>query len=169
MKRLIISFFLALSMVAVLANGVFAAPDNKNAEVIVKATPSLVKISVSPDNYDFSDVMEGVDESTDADYFTIDNTSNKAIDIAIVCTGWSAASNAWTYGAAGTDTGRLLSTLNGTDYTAIPTGTPISFKSELAADTDLTWGLQLDTPSLFNYADEQSTTITLTATLYVAP
>jgi hypothetical protein len=103
----------------------------------------------------------------------VNNTSTVAIDVNIGSNGWSSGGSAWTYGAAGADTGQLKasgtqggaggSTGAGNFDKTVPNGSTALLCDALSAVTNFAWELQLETPASFSHGDQQTTTVTLTA------
>jgi hypothetical protein len=162
MKKTILAILLALALVLIPVSSAFAA---KTEEVTINATPGYISITSVPDTYDFGIVDEGATENTTATPLNIDNVSKRAIDITIVCDGWaSGAGSKWTYGASDNDTGQLnFSITGGAPWTLVPDAVAVEIVDNLAADTDQTYDLQLEAPSVMTFGDEQETLITLTA------
>jgi len=141
--------------------------------VTVTATPSYVSIANSETSFDFGVITASSTPNTTTGWSTITNTSTVAIDITLGCDGWSGTTS-WTYGVAGADTGQLKasadnggtggSTGAGNYDKTIPSGSTVLLNDDLAATTNVAWEMQLDAPTSFGHGDEQTTTVTLTAT-----
>jgi hypothetical protein len=140
--------------------------------VTVTATPTYVSISNSEGSYGFGIVAASGTPNTTSGWSTVTNDGTVACDITIECDGWSGGSS-WTYGAAGADTGQLKASgtnggVGGTggaglyDITLL-NGSGTLFIDDLAASGTSDWEMQLDAPTSFSYGDQQTTTVTLTA------
>jgi hypothetical protein len=144
-------------------------------DVIVTATPGFVSISNSPGTYNFGTISAGSTNNTGIDYFTIANNSTVAMDISINCTGWSGGATPWTYGVPGVDTANLTassgnstgggSTGAGNYDIDVPVGTGELLIDAVAVGVDPNWELQLNAPTSMTFVDEQTTTVTITATV----
>lgn len=171
MKRTIIVVIVMSLLLAILPVGLaFAAT---TADVTVRATPSFIGITNAPGTNDFGSITAGATPGTASGYFTITNGSSVATDISIKCNGWS-GTTAWTYGAAGADTGQLAaSSANGGaggstgagnfDITVL-NGSDTLLCDAVAIATNPTWELQLQAPSSFTHGAEQTTTVSVTVT-----
>jgi hypothetical protein len=173
MKKTLIAILLAVALAVIPATGVLAATSQ---DVTVTATPSYISItnnSATGNNYDFGAVTISTTPNTGTGYFTITNDSTVVIDINIKCNGWSGA-NSWTYGSPiGADKGFLdaSSTFGGAGGSSgagnydveILNGTDSLLCDDLAVGNDPDWELQLNTPDSFSFGDQQTTTVTLTA------
>ena len=160
MRKVLISLMV---VVALLLLPTVALADTSQ-QVTVTATPSYIAISNAPGTYDFSVITAGGTPNTGTGHFTITNNSSITINITIVCNGWSGAGNSWTYGAAGADTAQLkASDGDGAYDVTVDDTTPAALASSVGVSTNPTWELQLDAPTSFTYGDEQTTTVTVTA------
>lgn len=138
-------------------------------DVTVTADPIFISISNSPNTYDFGAVATSSTPSTTGDYFTIDNTSDVATNIAISVTTatWSSTGNAWTHSdtaTAGADTAGLQAGTGDTNDIIVKNASPNNLVSSLAADTDYTWNMQLIAPTSFTDGVQKSIVVRLTAT-----
>jgi len=131
-----------------------------------------VSISNTQSSFDFRLITASGTPNTTTGWSTITNNGSVAADITIECNGWSSASS-WTYGAAGADTAQLkASGTNGgaTGTTGagnyditVPNGAGTMFIDGIAASGTSAWEMQLDCPTSFSFGDQQTTTVTLTA------
>jgi hypothetical protein len=161
MKKTILAIMLALALIVIPVSSALAAETDT---VTVTATPGWVSISNAPDTYDFGVVTAGTTPNTGSDYFTITNSSTVAMDVNIGCDGWSSSGTAWTYGAAGADTGQLNASDGDDAYdVTVPSSGSAQLMNAVATSTDPTWELELEAPSSFTHVDVQTTTVTLTA------
>ncbi len=171
MKRTIIVAIVTTLLLVMFPLGLALAATSD--DVIVTATPSFIGITNAPGTNDFGTIVAGSTANTTDGFFTITNDSSVAIDIAIKSNGWSGVT-AWTYGAAGVDTGQLAaSSANGGaggstgvgnfDKTVL-NGSDTLLCDAVAVSTNPTWELQLQAPSSFTHGDEQTTTVTVTVT-----
>ena len=157
MPLLVVAFLLAIPVTPV-----FAAT---SATVDVNATPSYICIAVNQSTFDFSAVKAGVDEDTTQGYFGITNTSSVVSSTTIVSNGWTGPVNSWTWAAAAADTSQLKASDGDSAWdVTVDDTTPATLASATAATTDWVFELQIDSPSSFTYADEQTTTVTLACT-----
>lgn len=164
MRRYFLGLILALALVALLATPAIAATTQ---DVSVTATPSYISISNSPNSFDFGTVATSSTPNTTTGWFTITNSSTVATDIDIKANGWTGGAG-WSWGAAGADTGRLAASDDDGTYnvTIIAVDTDYELKDNLAAVTNQDWELELQAPSSFSFGDEQTTTVTITASAY---
>ena len=171
MKRTIIVTIVIVLLLAIFPVGLALAATS--ADVTVTATPSFVSISNAPGTYDFGQISASATENTTGGAFTITNSSSVAMDISIKCNGWSGTSS-WTYGSPGADTGQLAASSGngGTggssgagdfDITVL-NGSDTLLCNAVGTSTNPTWELQLQAPTSFTHGDEQTTTVTVTAT-----
>jgi hypothetical protein len=171
MKRMIIVAVVMSLLLAMFPVGLALAATT--ADVTVTATPSFIGITNSPGTYDFGQISAGATENTTNGYFTITNGSSVAMDISIKCNGWSGTTS-WTYGSSAENTGQLAaSSANGGaggssgagdfDKTVL-NGSDTLLCDAVGTSTNPTWELQLQAPSSFTHGDEQTTTVTVTAT-----
>ncbi len=193
MKRLLISFVLALALLVVPVAGALA---DTTDTVLVTATPSYLGISNSPDTWTLNNATgsgTGVIEpattyyanplgDTTAPtatvaagecYFTIDNTSSVPTDVAIDIGNFSGGSDPMTNSELGTNgvgTFGAYSWYSGMTYAdkvvAKITGSNI-LKADLGANTDLKWGMEVLTQS-DAWTGGTSSTATITITLTAA-
>jgi len=144
----------------------FAAATTQN--VTINATPGWVSISNNLTTFDFGTVLADTDENTTLNGFNVTNEGSVACNITIGCNGWAKdGSTNWTYGAAGSNTGQLSFALSAGSFpgTTIPSGSTVSFKTDLDNGASQQWGVQLDAPNAFTHGDAQQDTITLTAAM----
>jgi hypothetical protein len=159
----------AMSTLLVLTLLVTAATSQN---VTITATPEYMDIANAPGSFDFLTVAAGVDENTGNDYFTITNGSTVVIDIDIQCNGWSGVSS-WTYGVPGADQGRMQASSgeggvggsggSGTYDIQILDSVDTLIMDAVGTSTNPQWELQIDVASSFTFGDEQTSTVTLTA------
>jgi hypothetical protein len=161
MRKTLIAILIALALVVIPVGSALAAT---TADVTVTATPTFISITNSPDSYDFGVVTESSTPNTGETHFTITNGSTVPIDITIGCNGWSGAAHSWNYGASGADTGQLNASdgSGGYDIT-VPSGSTTALHSNVAKGNNPQWGLELEAPSSFGFGDEQTTTVTISA------
>ena len=171
MKRTTIVVIVMSLLVAILPVGLALAQTSQ--EVEVTATPSFISITNAPISYDFGSISANSTDNTTDGYFTITNGSSVNMDISIQCNGWSGGTG-WTYGSPAADTGQLkASSANGGsggstgagnfDKTLLD-GTDILLCDNVTSVTSPTWELLLEAPTSFTFGDEQTTTVTITAT-----
>ena len=140
--------------------------------VTVTATPTYVSISNTQTTYDFGVIAASSTLNTGSAWSTVTNDGSVAADITIESNGWSGGTG-WTYGSAAADTGQLKASgtnggVGGTggaglyDIT-IPSGSSTLLIDDLAASGSSAWEMQLDAPTSFTFGDQQTTTVTLTA------
>jgi len=171
MKRTTIVVIVMSLLVAILPVGLALAQTSQ--DVTVTATPSFISITNDPDSWPIGTVSAGSTPNTTADYFLITNTSSEAIDISINCTGWTGGPG-WTYGAPAEDTANLAassgnSTGGGSggagDYDIdVPNGPSTLLIDAVAVGVNPNWELKLNAPTSFTFGDQQTTTVTITAT-----
>ncbi len=169
-RRVVVSLVLALVLILLPASGVLAATTDT---VTITATPSYIGIANSQSTFDFGVIAASSTPNTTTAWATITNTSTVAIDINLASNGWSGTSS-WTYGTAGADTAQLKasgtnggtggSTGAGAYDKLIPTTGGVVLADALAVAANVVWEMQLDAPTSFTFGDEQTTTVTLTAT-----
>ena len=172
MKKTLIAILLAVALTVIPVGSALAATSQN---VTVTATPTFISITNSQGNFPFGVVTASGTPNTGTGWSTITNDSTVAIDINIQCNGWSGAGNSWTYGSPiGADTGYLAasSTFGGTggsggagayDVDILIASTDYLLCDDLAVDDDPDWELELNAPSSFTFGDQQTTTVTLTA------
>jgi len=171
MKRTTIVVIVMSLLVAILPVGLALAATSQDVEVT--ATPSFTGISNSPGIYDFGTVSANSTPNTGTDYFTITNTSSANISISINCTDWTGGTG-WTYGAPDEDTANLAASSGnstgggssgvGTYDIDVPVGTGALLIKAVPAGVNPNWELQLNAPTSLTFGDEQTTTVTITAT-----
>jgi len=172
MKRTILAIMLALALVAIPVSSALA---QTTQDVTVTATPTFISITNLPISFDFDVVAVSTTPNTTTGWFTITNDSSITTDINIKCNGWSGAVNSWTYASPiGADQGYLAAsgTFGGAggstgagnyDKDILLINTDYLLCDDLAVGSDPDWEMELNTPSSFSYGDEQTTTVTLTA------
>jgi hypothetical protein len=161
MKKTLTAILLALALVVIPVSSAFA---DTTAGVTVTATPSFISITNAPDTYDFGVVIAGSTPNTGVPGFTITNDSTINIDIDIQCNGWDGGANDWTYTTpAGIDTGFLNASNGGAYNIFVQNGVDTELFDAVTPPTDPTWGLELNTPTSFTFGNQQTTTVTLTA------
>lgn len=171
MKKILVSFILVIALLVLPVNAALAATTQ---DVTITATPSYITISNSPGSNDFGVISASSTPSTANGYFTITNGSSVAIDISIQCNGWDGGANDWTYGAPGADQAQLAASsaqggsggssgAGAFDITVL-NGSDTLLCDNVGTSTNPTWELQLQAPTSFNFANQQTTTVTLTAT-----
>jgi hypothetical protein len=165
MKKTIIAVLLALALIVVPAASVFAAD---YADVTVTATPTYISItnnSATGNNYDFGVIAASSHNNTSTGYFTVTNDSTVNINVNIVCDGWhTPPTNHWTYASPAADTAELLASDGGGGYgVTVDDSTPALLHTTSNPGDDFTWELQLEAPTSFSYGDQQTTTVTISA------
>jgi len=191
MKRLLISFVLAVALLMVPVAGALAQTDT----VTVTATPSFLGITNSPDNWTLNGILgDSVIEPNTTYYanplgdttvptatvatgecrFTIDNTSSVATYVVINISDFAGGDDNMTNSndggnVAGTTFG-AYSWYDGMTYSskvvAQTTGSD-NLTDNLAANTDLNWGMEVLTQS-DAWTGGASSTATITITLTAA-
>lgn len=172
MKRTTIVAIVMSLLLAIFPVGLALAATSD--DVIVTATPSFIGISNSPGTYDFGTVSANTTVNTTAPYFTITNDSSINIDIGIGCDNWSSAGSTWTYDSPAANTAQLNassahggsggSTGEGNFDKLVSSANSTLLCDNVTVGTDPTWELQLETPTSITFGDEQTTTVTVTAT-----
>ena len=190
MKRLLISFVLAVALLVVPIAGALAADDT----VSVTATPSFVGISNAPDTWILNSITgNSVIEPNTTYYsnplgdtatptatvatgecrFTITNTSSVATYVVINIGDFTGGLDPMTNSNAGTNGAGVFgaySWYSGMTYTgkvAAQTTGSATLYPNLAAETDLQWGIEVLTQS-DAWAGGTSSTATITITLTAA-
>jgi len=162
MKKTILAIMLALALVAIPISSALAATDQ---DVTVIATPSFISIANLPIGFDFDVVTASTTPNTTTSYFTVTNSSTVNIDVTIVCDGWhDPPANHWAYAAAAPDTALLnASDGDGAYDVEVDDVNPILLHTTATAGDNFTWELELEAPTSFSYGDEQTTTVTISA------
>ena len=163
--------WLSLLLIAALVGGLVPAVVLADTDTVtINATPSYVSITLNTSAFNFGTVAENVDEDTGTGYFGVDNVSTVVTSTTIVSNGWKdtngvAPYSAWTWGAAGSDTGRMkASDGDGVYDVIVDATTPIALKTSQAATTDWVFELQIDAPSTMTHGEPQGTILTLSTT-----
>jgi hypothetical protein len=161
MRKTLIAILMALALVLIPVGTAFA---DTTQDVVVTATPTFVSITNDHATFDFGVVAASSTPNTTEDYFTVTNDSTVNIDVDIVCDGWSGGATPWIYGASGPDTALLnASDGDGAYDVEVDDATPTLLHTTAGAGDDFTWELQLEAPSSFSDGDEQTTTVTISA------
>lgn len=168
MRRTILSLFatLALMLLFLVPTPVAA----QTADVAVNATPAYISISVALAGYNFGVVAASSTTNTTDDYFTMTNSSTIATNITISVTGatWTGGV-AWSHaedGVPGADTVGLNSTTEAGGWgtgVVVKNAAPLTLQTNLAAITNLKFGLSLLAPTSFSDGVEKQNTVRLTA------
>ena len=172
MKRTIIVAIAISLLLAIFPVGLALAATT--ADVTVTATPSFLSITNLPASWPIGSVSANSTPNTGIDYFEITNSSGVAMDISIKCNGWSGVSS-WSYGAPATNTANLTASSGnstgggssgaGTYDIDVLDGSDSLLIDAVAAGVNPNWELQLNAPTDFTFGDEQTTTVTITATV----
>jgi hypothetical protein len=162
MRKTLIAIMLALALVLIPVSSAFA---ETSQDVTVTATPTFISIANAPNSFDFDVVDASGTPDTTTGYFDVTNDSTVNIDVDIVCDGWHTPPvDHWTYGAAGADTALLnASDGDGAYDVEVDDVTPTLLHTTVAAGDEFEWELQLEAPTSFSYGDEQTTTVTISA------
>ena len=190
MKRLLVSFVLALALLVVPIAGALAAQDT----VEVTATPSFVGISNSPDTWTLNGISgdniisanttyyanpqgdttaPSTTVATNECYFTITNTSSDNINVTIDINDFAGGSDPMTNsdtGSAGPTSFGAYTWYEGMTYAnkviakTTTTGSDILYSS-LDANNDLKWGMEITTQqNAWTGGTSSTATITITVT-----
>ena len=188
MKKILLSFLLAVALVLVPVAGALAATDT----VTVTATPSFVGISNSPSDWTLNSITgdsiidsnityyanPGGDTTapsttvTDGEcYFTLSNTSSENTTVSIDISDFTGGSDPMVNSNSGTNgagTFGAYAWYSGMTYSnkvvAKSTGSEV-LCSSLAANTDLKWGMEITTQSdAWTGGTSSTATITITVT-----
>ena len=190
MKRLLVSFVLALALLVVPIAGALAAQDT----VEVTATPSFVGISNSPDTWTLNGISgdniisanttyyanpqgdttaPSTTVATNECYFTITNTSSDNINVTIDINDFAGGSDPMTNsndGSNGPTSFGAYTWYEGMTYAnkviakTTTTGSDILYSS-LDANNDLKWGMEITTQqNAWTGGTSSTATITITVT-----
>lgn len=169
MRRTILSLFATLALMLLFLVPTPVAADTY-ADVAVNATPAYISITVAPAGYNFGTLATSSTTNTTDDYFTMTNSSTIATNITISVTGatWTGGT-AWTHaedGVPGADTVGLNSTTEAGGWgtgVIVKNAAPLTLQTNLAAITNLKFGLSIRAPTSFSDGVEKQNTVRLTA------
>lgn len=177
MKRIYRSKLLKLVAVmfaiAMLAVPVVPAFASTTADVTVTATPSFIAIGVTPTTYDFGVVATSSNTTTaNTTYFLISNNSSVTTNMTISVTGatWTGGT-AWTHSdtaTPGADTVGLWANAGGTFGTGdviVKNAAPNKIKTNQAATTNFSYGLDLLAPTSFSDGVQKTNVVRVTASV----
>lgn len=173
MRRVLLSVAACFVLLFAMSVPAIASTD----DIAVSATPAGLSISVSPDTWVVNSpdpVAASTNYSTALTYFTITNGSTVVTDIEIKVTGatWTSAGSGWTHSdtaTAGVNTVGLLSNIEGGEWGTLDVIVKAAaafnmLEEDLAASTNLKFGLGMLTPTSFTDLNANSNTVRLTAT-----
>ena len=191
MKRLLISFVLALALLVVPVAGALAADDT----VLVTATPSFLGITNSPDTWTLNGIAgdsviqpattyysnplgdttapAGATVATGECYFTITNTSSVDTFVDINISNFTGGSDEMTNSDAGTNGAGVFGAFSWYEGMTYPadrviaktTGSDNLMTDNLTAETNLNWGMEILTQSdAWDGGTSSTATITITLT-----
>lgn len=177
MKRIMkTKWFRILAVVfAVMMLGIPVAPTfaATTADVTVTATPSYIAIGVTPNTYDFGIVAASSNTTTaNTTYFLISNNSSVTTNMTISVTGatWTGGTP-WTHSdtaTVGADTVALYANAGGTFGTGdviVKNAAPNKIKTNQAATTNFSYGLDLLAPTSFSDGVQKTNVVRVTASV----
>lgn len=166
----ILAIVFAVLMLGVPITPIFAST---TADVTVTATPSYIAIGVTPTTYDFGVVAASSNTTTaNTTYFLISNNSSVTTNMTISVTGatWTGGT-VWTHsdtGTPGADTVGLYANAGGTFGTGdvlVKNAAPNKIKTNQAATTNFSYGLDLLAPTSFSDGVQKTNVVRVTASV----